>query len=590
MIRAFRWIAIGIAVAAAIDPSVPMPRSERPAIRVVSPEPRDVSAVATALKKAGFVVDPAAQETAVVLIGASPAHAAPGAAPSGPNTMHSDPRTVMWALDTSPPAPNVRVVRADGPAVRLPAQAVEVRATLTAVGVGGETTEVVLEHAGLPVASVSHTWSSGETEWQASLRYLPPDVTASALRVRATGVTRETTTGDNVADVAVPAVRGPVRVLVIEAAVTWPAVFVRRALEGETAIAVSSLQRAAKSVATRAGDPPAALTRGTLAPFEAIIVGGPDDLRAGDLDAIRWFIEERGGVAVFIPDRAPAGRYVDLVGVPGFTSRVLEAPVRLGSDLRASELLVPRQLPAASTVLAADNADAVVFSARRGAGAVAFSGALDAWRHRGDAGDANPAGVQPADDPYARFWRGWLIANAAAIPPAVDVAATPAILRPGERTRLVVRLRDVPSGDRIVLPPVSARVIGPETNVDEPVRLWPTAEPGVYEGEWRGRRAGRYDVSVTAGDLRGDAAVTIAAQAVHGSAADPDALRLVTSASGGRVFPIDEVPALVDAMQQAHPPRPVVRQSHPMRSPWWLVPFAGLLCAEWAVRRKRGLP
>ena len=67
MTRVFRWIAIGIAVAAVIDPGVPMPRTERPAVRIVSPESRDVSAVAGALTRAGFVLDPAAQENAGVV-------------------------------------------------------------------------------------------------------------------------------------------------------------------------------------------------------------------------------------------------------------------------------------------------------------------------------------------------------------------------------------------------------------------------------------------------------------------------------------------------------------------------------------------
>ena len=573
MIHAFRWIAIGVAVAAAIDPSVPVPRSERPVIRVVSPESRDVSAVAGALRQAGFAIDPAAAESATVVVGSGPGDRVTRSAGRGGE------RPVVWALDTAPASPNVRVIHAEGPAVRLPAQAVEVRATIGAAGVAGETTEIVLEHAGIPVASASHTWTSGETAWQAALRYLPPTVAAATLRVRARHGAGETSTDDNVADVAVPPVRGPVRVLVVEATVTWPAVFVRRALEGEPAIAVSSLQRAAKTVATRAGDPPPALTRAALAPFEVVVIGGPDDLRGADLEALRWFVEVRGGVAIFIPDRAPSGRYVDLVGAVGFTTRVLETPARLGSDLRASELLVPARLPPAATVLAADNHDPIVFSARRGAGAIAFSGALDAWRHRGE-----------ADDPYGRFWRGWLIANAAAVPPALDVSAAPAVLRPGARTSLLVRLRDLPSGDAIALPPVSGRVVGPATKTDESVRLWPTADPGVFEGEWRARRPGTYNVSVTAGELRGDVTIAVTADARHGSTADPEGLALVTSASGGRVFPHDQVPALVDAMQQAHPPRRSSRESHPMRSPWWVLPFAGLLCAEWAVRRKRGMP
>jgi hypothetical protein len=178
------------------------------------------------------------------------------------------------------------------------------------------------------------------------------------------------------------------------------------------------------------------------------------------------------------------------------------------------------------------------------------------------------------------------------VPPLVDISVEPAIIRPAGRAAITVRVRDteIPWGDLIALPAIVARVIGPAVKIDEPIRLWPTAEPGVYEGEWRGRVAGAYTVSVVAGALRGDATVTVASDAAHPSSADPESLVLAATASGGQAFPIDRAPALVGAMKAAYPPRRVVRATHPMRSPWWVVPFAGLLCAEWAFRRKRGLP
>ena len=587
MIRVLRWIAVAIAMAAVIDPRIPVPRSERPVVRVVSPESRDVAPIAGALKRAGFVIDPAAPEAARVVVASTAIGNYTPASTHSPVSSGSATRTTIWALDTSPRAPNVRIAGAIAPSVRLPGQALDIRVEVAADGVAGQTTDLVVEQAGIPVAAAQHRWANDETRWQASLRYLPPDVAATTLRVRASGIPGETSAADNAADVAVPAVRGPLRVLVVEAAVTWPAVFVRRALEGEDAIAVSSLQRAAKTVAVRAGDPPSALTRKALEPFEAVVVGAPDDLRAADLDALRWFVETRGGVAIFIPDRPPSGRYVDLAGVADFTLRTLDVPASLGANLHASELLVPGRLPPAATVLAADDDVPVVFSARRGAGAIAFSGALDAWRHRGLPADP---GAAATDDAYGRFWRGWLVATAAAVPPALEVSAHPAIVRPGERTAVLVRLRDIPSGDSLTMPPLTGRVVGPDTKIDEPVRLWPTAEPGVYEGEWRARAAGSYNVTVSGPERRGDTTVTVAAGAEHGSSADADSLALVTSASGGQVFPIDEVPRLVDAMERAHPARRIVRRVHPMRSAWWLVPFAGLLCAEWGIRRKRGLP
>ena len=31
------------------------------------------------------------------------------------------------------------------------------------------------------------------------------------------------------------------------------------------------------------------------------------------------------------------------------------------------------------------------------------------------------------------------------------------------------------------------------------------------------------------------------------------------------------------------------RTTYPMRSWWWMLPFTGLLCVEWTVRRRSGL-
>jgi hypothetical protein len=578
VVRSARWIAIAIAVAAVIDPAVPLPRLERPIVRVVPLEARDVTPINEALRDAGFQMNEGASEAAVVLVGR--------ALSTGPSPLTAD--RAVWVLDTAPAAPNVRVAHAEAPAVRLPAQAVEVETVIAADGLDGQTTEMVLEHGGIPVATARHQWTAGEARWRATLRYLPPGAEAARLRVRVGAVPGETSSEDNIADVAVPPMRGPIRALIVDAAITWPAVFVRRALEGEPAFAVSALQRAAKGVATRTGAPPRAVTRDALAPFEVVVAGGPDTLGNADLDALRWFVEERGGVVVFIPDQRPSGRYVDLVGVPAFAPRTLEAPARLGEDLQASELLIPSRLPSAATVLAADNGSPVVFSARRGAGAIVFSGALDAWRYR--AAQAGATDSAAAEEPFARFWRALVVAHAASVPPAIEVSADPGILRPGGRAAITVRVRDLPRGDAIAIPSIAARVIGPGVKVDDPVRLWPTAEPGVYEAEWRARAAGLYNLSVVAGERRGDATITVAPDAVRASADDPEALALAASASGGQVFPVGRMPALVEAMKSAHPPRRIIQPSRPMRSPWWVLPFAGLLCAEWAVRRKRGLP
>src|SRR3982751_2967361 len=140
---AARWIAIAIAIAAVIDPELRVPRRERAVVRVTGDLDVVVSRVASALTRAGFVIDPAAADAVSVVVPGRLASVPVSEAPTG-------------IADTTPAGPNVRVAQLTAGAARLPNQAVEIRVTLDAIGVKGKTTEVVVEDGGVPVASTRH--------------------------------------------------------------------------------------------------------------------------------------------------------------------------------------------------------------------------------------------------------------------------------------------------------------------------------------------------------------------------------------------------------------------------------------------------
>jgi hypothetical protein len=172
----------------------------------------------------------------------------------------------------------------------------------------------------------------------------------------------------------------------------------------------------------------------------------------------------------------------------------------------------------------------------------------------------------------------------------VEVTATPSLAKPGDSVRVTARLRDteLPSeGDRVAVPPASARVVNPAAHQEATVRLWPAAEPGTYEGEWRPAAAGDYAVDVSIGGSAGAAVVKVAADAITRTA-DPDALAIAARASGGGV--VDGELALVRALTDRYPAATVTRPSHPARSLWYAAAFALLLCGDWVLRRRRGLP
>ena len=89
--------------------------------------------------------------------------------------------------------------------------------------------------------------------------------------------------------------------------------------------------------------------------------------------------------------------------------------------------------------------------------------------------------------------------------------------------------------------------------------------------------------------LRADATVIISPDVVAGHPAAAGGFDLLARATGGRSFPAARVDEMVSALKSSYPGVWGVRRLQPMRSPWWAVPFAAMLCLEWAVRRKRGL-
>jgi hypothetical protein len=69
---------------------------------------------------------------------------------------------------------------------------------------------------------------------------------------------------------------------------------------------------------------------------------------------------------------------------------------------------------------------------------------------------------------------------------------------------------------------------------------------------------------------------------------DPDDLTLTAAASGGELRTSGRALEVVAALAARYPATPVAARVHPMRSPWWCVPFALALCVEWGWRRLHG--
>jgi hypothetical protein len=208
---------------------------------------------------------------------------------------------------------------------------------------------------------------------------------------------------------------------------------------------------------------------------------------------------------------------------------------------------------------------------------------LDAWRFRA-----------AADDGFGKFWRARIAEAALAAPRRLAVTVTPGVPSANEEVAIHARIRrtefeDTPGRTRV--PAIHARLIGGDGSEDV-IRLWPTAEPGVFEGRFRAPSAGNYDLQVgTASGASIDEVVTVVAEAHRPSGAAggaEGALRLIAAATGGVAVSSGNLAPLEKHLRSL-PSGEVERTVRPARSMWLLIVFATFLSAEWTVRRRQGM-
>jgi hypothetical protein len=479
-------------------------------------------------------------------------------------------------------APNVLVTAVDPPPT-LSGWSTRLPVLVQGTGLAGRSSVVVLEHQGTEIARVEHRWAEGDESFDPGFTFVPPRPGAFEFDIVVQPTESEATTAHNRAGVRLVAESRQLRVFAFEPRASWAAAFVRRALEVDPAFDVVGLAGASRGIQVRSGRSPRRLDYGEIEPFDAVLVGAPEELSGAEVDALHRFVRTRGGAVVLLPDRRPTGPYLDLLPTKTFDEILTERPRQVASQngaLRGAEFALPPQLPRGvdpvATVVVEGTERAAVFAWPAGAGQFLFSGVLDAWRGRGDGHG------------FAEFWRARIAAVAAASPRPITVSASPALVRAGETVSVRARLRPTAleaTGDRVITPEVTARVVGPAG--ERWFRLWPTTEPGAFEGRFRAEGPADYDVRVTAsGAGSGDTILRVRDHATRPTAGDTD-VESVARATGGVAVDARDLSLLVAHLKGL----PRDSRSNPMRparSVWWVVAFVGLLCVEWGIRRRSG--
>jgi hypothetical protein len=387
-----------------------------------------------------------------------------------------------------------------------------------------------------------------------------------------------------VADVVVDVRRAPFRVQFYDPRPSWATTFVRRAVEADPRFQVATLSFISRGISAQTGgDVPLGDPR--LDGFDVVIVGGLERLSVADARALDRYMRERGGAVVAIPDqRIDAGPARDLIAGAQLVERLLEQPVTLAvtppaAAPQASELLVVRALTPGMEVVArvpGNDRSPVILSMPRGEGRLLLSGAMDAWRFRAAGNLA-----------FDRFWQSTIAGLALAVPPPIAIDTEPRLLQPGEQADVIVRFRsqDVTA--------ISASVDG-----DRPIRLLPEPETGLYRGHFLARDTpGRSTIEVRASSAVSEArapqtssrTLLVQADVRRPAPANSPSLAMLASSHRGIDVTPEHLEDLRPFLRSVVTSRrePLVRQ--PMRSMWWIVPFAGCLSAEWWLRRRRGL-
>jgi hypothetical protein len=471
---------------------------------------------------------------------------------------------VALIVDTPVASPNVEVRRAVVGTTHASA-AGSARVDLVRRGTVAAT-DIRISDAGAVVGSATYKWGNGDNA-SVDVPWWPIQAGARLLRIEAMPVEGERTTIDNAIDVGVDVASSRVPVLVFDARPSWISTFVRRALEDDPRFTVTYAGRVAPQLT--AGTAGARFTAAALEEAGAVIVGGPDALTGSDVRLLEQYVRERGGSLVLLPEQRADGPAARLFA-GAWTEHLTATPERIG-PLLATEVLRSTDVPLA-TVLGRSGTQAAIVSTPNGNGRVIVSGAMDAWRHR-DADDGS----------FDRFWRS-LVAEAAFDGAPLTLTISDSLAAAGTRTRFTIR-------QRRMTPAAGAEASAVMRCGDHPpsaLRLWPSGPIGEFTGEAAATNQSCTIEAVVDG-RQVTAALAVAEQPRRGTTAT--LARLITAVGGtsGTVVDAGDEAAVIHAFDRDRQPSSQVVSSRPMRSSWWMIPFAACLSAEWWLRRRDGL-
>lgn len=578
-------------MAAFLDPAITTMRRGKPLVAVVPVDAQADAALAARVRDAlnsRFQVIPSrfANADATVLVG--------NALPLSFDGVSSPTFAV-----TDAEAKSVRLASVRAPASASVHAPVRIDVTAEQLGAAGAPLSFALQHDGVLVDRVIDSASGDRARVHRALTFVPTQPGTVWLRVLAShGARSDTAT----ADVLVAVTDTPLSVLVFDPRPSYQSTFVRRALERDARLRITSRTVTSRNISTSVGLAPSRLDNAAeLSRFDAIVVGAPDALTERDVAGLERFLRERGGSVILLLDVRTRGPYERLTGVREWRYRDVDRGTRIvpvngdTASLRASLQYAPAVLPDGATVLArahrtaADSGDLaegdpLLWATSVGVGRLVVSGALDAWRYR----DRDVSA-------FDRVWQQLVVEAAAIAVPPVSLTLEHSVLAPNEKTVANVSVRAASlraSTTGATTTRVSAELEAGDVNsvVRSPISLWPSGQPGELQGIVRApSEAGLARLVISADGHRSETPILVTPSPQRAAPDRRAVLAAWVAAQGGQLARASELEAFPRTLAESLQARERSVRWHPMRSLWWLLPFALALSAEWWLRRRGGL-
>ncbi len=535
---------------------------------------------------------------------------------------------------------DIEVTRVEAPAKVLRGSAFAVDVMIRQRGYGGRTVTLIAEEEGTIAATETVTFARGQEGTTVRINLMAETAGPRDYRFYVEPLSDERVKENNARDILVSVADDREKILYFEGEPRWEVKFLRKAIADDENIQLVVLQRTAEnkylrlgvtdSLELTAGFP---TTREELFAYRGLILGSVEAsyFTHNQLQIMEEFVSQRGGGLMFLGGResfaeggyagTPLENVLPVVledptpSDPAFMAEIQVSPTRSGLAHAAIQLeptveasterwntLPPlttpnpihRVKPGATILLTGVSADGenelvVLASHHYGRGrAIAFT-AQDSWLWQ------MHAEVPLEDMTHERLWRQmtrWLVST---VPEHVAVETSKNRFAPGEPVTITAEVRDS-SYLGINGAAVTATITDP-TGAETLVPLeWTVEEDGEYRATFVPGQMGTHVINVKAdhggyslGSDETEISTSDLTTEFFGAEMNAPLLRRVANETGGRFYTASTMAGLAEDARFTESGNTVVEIHELWDMPAVLILILGLVGAEWAGRRRRGL-